>query len=149
MSLFDRHKPSGEFFPVRASPVVQQQVHQHHSSNDVDREIFNKVLQQRDAALQKKDENFQGYLAVRGTSLERRAINAGLRAALREALKALREQNPKHSLLDKAYRQKLFNAYEKQEQERINADQLADKDLTRTPLPSFNSRPNEHLIEDV
>lgn len=89
MALFDRHKPSGEFFPVGAAPVVQQ-VHHHHSNNDVDREIFNKVLQQRDS-------NANLLTQVSFTSLERRAINAGLRAALREALKALREQNPRHT----------------------------------------------------
>lgn len=138
MSLFDRHKPSGNFFPAQLVPA--QEVH--HQSGGVDRSLYNQVADGSRA-------NHQAYLDNRATSLERRAINAGLRAALREALKALREQNPRHSLLDKAYRQKLFNVYEKQEQERIKASQASDNSLSHVPPLAFNKKPDEHIMEDI
>lgn len=133
MSLFDRHKASGEFFAAPAVRVVHH-YHQDDDTNDgVDQGVFNELLAK----------NARNTC----TSLERRAINAGLRAALREALKALREQNPRHSLLDKAYRQKLFNVYEKQEQERINAERFAINN--KNPAPPFNMKPDEHIMEDI
>ena len=48
-------------------------------------------------------------------ALERRAINAGLRAVIRDLLKVLRETNPNHPLLDKKNRDRLFAEFEKAE----------------------------------
>lgn len=136
MSLFDRHKPSGNFFPIGAPPVVREEVR--YVSTGVSEEDFYTLL-----AKNERNADAARHNALIG--LERRAINAGLRAALREALKALREQNPKHSLLDKAYRQKLFNAYEKKEQERIGAERISNK----LQVPSFTEKPDEHIMEDI
>ena len=47
--------------------------------------------------------------------LERRAINAGLRAVIRDLLKVLRETNPNHPLLDKKNRDRIFAEFEKAE----------------------------------
>lgn len=50
---------------------------------------------------------------------ERRAINAGLRAVIRDLLKVLRKTNPNHPLLDKENRDRLFAEFEKAEMEAI------------------------------
>ena len=48
-------------------------------------------------------------------ALERRAVNAGLRAVIRDLLKVLRETNPNHPLLDKKNRDRIFAEFEKEE----------------------------------
>ena len=56
--------------------------------------------------------NAKGLIEERDQSqrlaLERRAINAGLRAVIRDLLKVLRETQPNHPLLDKKNRDRIF-----------------------------------------
>ena len=54
--------------------------------------------------------------------LERRAINAGLRAVIRDLLKVLRETNPNHPLLDKKNRDRIFAEFEKAEMSKALQD---------------------------
>lgn len=52
-------------------------------------------------------------------SLERKAIDAGLRAVIRVALAEIRKVNPNHPLLDKKNRDRIFAEFEKQEMEKL------------------------------
>jgi hypothetical protein len=54
--------------------------------------------------------------------LERRAINAGLRAVIRDLLKVLRETSPNHPLLDKKNRDRIFAEFEKAEMSKALQD---------------------------
>lgn len=55
------------------------------------------------------------YAAI---AIERKAITAGLKAVIREALKVLRETDPKHPLLDKNYRDRLYRQFEQDQLEK-------------------------------
>lgn len=57
--------------------------------------------------------------AAHRVSAERRAINAGLRAVIRDLLKTLREKDPNNPLLDKKNRDRLFAQFEKEEMDKI------------------------------
>lgn len=67
--------------------------------------------------------NFQGVIEerdeARRIAAERRAINAGLRAVIRDLLKTLREKDPKNPLLDKKNRDRLFAQFEQEEMAKI------------------------------
>ncbi|PPC84841.1 MAG: hypothetical protein CTY35_00530 [Methylotenera sp.] len=59
-----------------------------------------------------KDEAFR-------IAAERRAVNAGLRAVIRDLLKVIREKDPTNPLLDKKNRDRLFAQFEKEEMDKV------------------------------
>ena len=51
--------------------------------------------------------------------IERRCINAGLRAVIRELLKDIRAKDPNNKLLDKKYRDRIFAEFEQEEMKKV------------------------------
>ena len=85
------------------------------------------------------------YQTSQALGVERRAINAGLRAVLREALKLLRAEMPNHPMLRKEIRQKIFDAYEKQEFD----DVVKSRKSLNQIVSLYPQRPAEHVMEDI
>lgn len=71
---------------------------------------------------------------------ERRAINAGLRAVIRDLLKVIREKDPTNPLLDKKNRDRLFAQYEQEEMAKVLKD-------TGAKSWSSRERPAENTSE--
>lgn len=56
---------------------------------------------------------------ARKVAMERKAIDAGLRAVIRVCLAEIRKANPNHPLLDKKNRDRIFAKFEKEEMSKI------------------------------
>lgn len=85
------------------------------------------LIEEKDAALR--------------VAAERRAIDAGLRAVIRELLKDLRVKDPSNKLLDKKYRDRIFSEFEKMEMDKIL--KLFEMDKMWDP----RERPDENQTE--
>ena len=87
--------------------------------------------------------NVKGLIDDKGegwrVAAERRAINAGLRAVIRDLLKVLRETNPNHPLLDKKNRDRLFAEFETAEMQAILKSQNKDKPWQPRERPLENT----------
>ena len=67
-----------------------------------------------DGLIKDRDENTR-------IMIERRCINAGLRAVMRELLKDIRAKDPNNKLLDKKYRDRIFAEFEQEEMKKVLA----------------------------
>lgn len=85
-----------------------------------------------------------GIIEEKDTALrvaaERRAIDAGLRAVIRELLKDLRVKDPSNKLLDKKFRDQIFAEFEKLELDKILKNNNMD-------MWDPRERPNENQTE--
>lgn len=73
-------------------------------------------------------------------AIERRAIDAGLRAVIRELLKELRIKDPNNKLLDKKFRDRIFAEFEK-----LELDKVLKNNNTQMWKP--RERPDENQTE--
>jgi hypothetical protein len=136
MSLFDRHKVT--HVPYQAPTVIQDTVHHVVQVGIPD-----------DGIPRVRMSDFDEVVAQSGANADksagRRVINAGLKAVLREALLELKKKDPTHPMLDKKYRQKLFDSFEMKEKLVVNSIRKEEG----FPSPPYNYFPLDHILEDT
>ena len=147
MALFGRHQATN--MNIFAAPGNTERVVYRDSGSS---NYFAEALAFKEEVKQvttQRDQFIEAYEEAESVGLERRAINAGLRAVLREALSVLRAEQPNHPLLDKRVRQKMFEQYERGEFNGFIELRKRDGEKTDHLIKNFPQRPNEHLMEDI
>ena len=150
MSLFGKHQPTN--MNIFAAPSTERVVYRDTGSDTVAvhfKALSNHLKEDVKQVTAQRDEFAEAYQTAESLGIERRAINAGLRAVLREALGALHAQNPNHPLLDKKVRQKMFEQFEKDEFNKVIEMRKANNNFIEPVIRNYPQRPNEHILEDI